>query len=150
MSEKIEIIDELLKSVHKSLGSLIAEVLRPEAYPQPVMHIMRHVHRHPGSTVSEIARRTGIAKSNVSTVVEDLAGEGLLNKQPDERDRRLVRIYPTQKADEFFRQHQLLIRHRLEEVFASVPSQKLDEIIDGLTLLKTTLDQQTSTTAERR
>lgn len=58
--------------------------------------IVEHVARHPGSTISAIARETGLAQSRVSTVVRHLSDERVFVCSKDSKDRRqtLVALSP--------------------------------------------------------
>lgn len=54
--------------------------------------IVEHVARFPGSTVTAIARDTGLAQSRVSTVVRDLAKAHVFDCVKDEADRRQTHV----------------------------------------------------------
>ncbi|MFD4230430.1 MarR family winged helix-turn-helix transcriptional regulator [Streptomyces sp. NPDC058545] len=52
---------------------------------------------HPGTTVGEIAARTGLPQSQVSAAVARLEQAGSVNTEPDPADRRRRLIRPTAK-----------------------------------------------------
>ncbi|GAB7184754.1 helix-turn-helix domain-containing protein [Kitasatospora sp. Ki12] len=70
---------------------------RPEAAARgsvrPVLVTLGDVLAHPGATVGEIAARTGLPQSQVSTAVARLVEAGSVDTEPDpaDRRRRLVR-----------------------------------------------------------
>jgi DNA-binding MarR family transcriptional regulator len=52
----------------------------------------------PGITVNELARRVDMPKSQVSLLVARLQREGIVRKEGDPNDRRLVRVFPTDEG----------------------------------------------------
>ncbi len=56
------------------------------------LSVLEDISRNPGATISEITRRTGLAQSLVSRVTRAMADAGALTIEPDETDRRKVRI----------------------------------------------------------
>jgi DNA-binding MarR family transcriptional regulator len=54
--------------------------------------IVEHVARHPASTITDIARETGLAQSRVSTVVRHLSDERVFVCSKDDKDRRQTRV----------------------------------------------------------
>lgn len=59
---------------------------------------MRLLVRQPGLSVSEVASALDLQSSNVSTAMRSLAARGLIERRRDERDGRVTRLYPTDKA----------------------------------------------------
>ena len=53
----------------------------------------------PGLTQKEIADKVGIEGATLVPVIDKMEKEGLLKRKPDSDDRRVNRIYLTQKAD---------------------------------------------------
>ncbi|KKM11126.1 hypothetical protein SY88_10370 [Clostridiales bacterium PH28_bin88] len=141
MAERHEEFLELLHAVHRGLFEQIKDVLDKYGLPPASRAVMRQVHHNQGITVSEVSRRTGMVKSHVSKTVDSLVEQGFLEKRPDPSDQRLIRLYITEKAGEHFGQIQVEIRHRLSEVIAEFPEEKIEAITDGLRTLKAILEQ---------
>ena len=53
----------------------------------------------PGLTQKEIADKVGIEGATLVPIIDKMEKEGLLKRKPDSNDRRVNRIYLTQKAD---------------------------------------------------
>jgi DNA-binding MarR family transcriptional regulator len=66
--------------------------------PHSEFEVIRTVSDNPSITVSEVARLLGLQASNVSTTVRHLVDRGLIERVPDERDRRATRLRLTAKA----------------------------------------------------
>jgi DNA-binding MarR family transcriptional regulator len=60
--------------------------------------ILAQLWHEDGLSQQEISRRSGVAKPNVTTMVDALEEESYIVRIPDQIDRRINRIYLTQKA----------------------------------------------------
>lgn len=63
-----------------------------EAVNAGELAVLEDVARNPGSTMSDITARTGLAQSLVSRIVHGMADAGALTIHTDQQDRRKVRI----------------------------------------------------------
>ncbi len=54
---------------------------------------------HPGITQKEIADRVGIEGATLVPIIDKMESDDLLIRKPDEKDRRVNRIYLTSKSD---------------------------------------------------
>jgi len=82
---------ELAWTIHKRTPD------RAGVGPLPTVEValLKQIIDEPGSTVGELASALGIAQPNASAALRDLVGRGLAVRVADERDRRTVRIEPT-------------------------------------------------------
>lgn len=144
MTDRIEALARLLEKVHRDMFELTRGIIRHSEVSPPGMGILVQTVATPGSTVSDIARRTGIAKSHVSNTVEHLAGCGFVEKRSDPDDQRLVRIYPTAKAKSHLNLVHEAVRRRLSAALAALPEDRIEDIIGGLETLQATLDNAKS------
>src|SRR5215468_5511211 len=62
--------------------------------------LVRTVRRNPGISVAEAAAELGLVANTVSTLVGQLTERGLLERRPDESDRRIARLTLTEPARE--------------------------------------------------
>ncbi|WP_328484158.1 MarR family winged helix-turn-helix transcriptional regulator [Streptomyces sp. NBC_00377] len=60
-----------------------------------VLVVLGDLLSHPGTTVGEIAARTGLPQSQVSTAVARLEQAGSVDTEPDPADRRRRLVHPT-------------------------------------------------------
>lgn len=84
----------------------VGRELRLRPYPDVVeltaseAHVMRHIDHHPGVTPSELARATGLQRSNMSTALRTLENRGFVERRTDPHDARGVNLFPTRRAAE--------------------------------------------------
>jgi MarR family transcriptional regulator, temperature-dependent positive regulator of motility len=62
--------------------------------------VMRVINRHPGASAREVSEATLLASSNFSRVLRGLEFKGLISRDVDRRDARVVRLFPTERARE--------------------------------------------------
>ncbi len=60
--------------------------------------ILAQLWNEDGLSQQEISKRSGVAKPNVTTMVDTLEAESYIVRVPDQTDRRVNRIFLTQKA----------------------------------------------------
>jgi len=61
-------------------------------------HVMRHIDHHPGVTPSDVARATGLQRSNLSTALRGLERRGFVERRADPHDARGINLFPTDRA----------------------------------------------------
>jgi DNA-binding MarR family transcriptional regulator len=142
MAERHEELVELLQAVNRGIYEQIKDVLAKHGLPSASMVVMHHVHKEQGITISELSRRTGLAKSHVSKTIDSLTEQGFIEKRPDPADHRLVRLHTTEQADQHFGQMQGDLRARLSGVVAALPDDKVDAVIQALQVLRGVLAEE--------
>ena len=84
----------------------VSRELRLHAYADVVeltpseAHVMRHIDHHPGVTPSDLARATGLQRSNMSTALRALERRGFVERRADPHDARGINLFPTDRAAE--------------------------------------------------
>lgn len=142
MSYEHERLVDLLHDVNRKMAEHVREVFRDREIPVAFRAVGAVLMSEPGVTVSDLARRTGMAKSHISNTVEEMSRRGWVEKRADPRDQRRLRLYLTQAATEHrWRQVREAVRERLAELVAEIPDDKAAALIDGLQTLKAALER---------
>ncbi|MET7978405.1 MarR family transcriptional regulator [Streptomyces mirabilis] len=98
-----ESFPEALADVLAGVQRLIRRRLRGGTTAPPLrgaeVELLRLVVARPGIGVSEAAKELYLAGNSVSTLVNQLARDGYLNRETDPADRRAARLLPTPAAD---------------------------------------------------
>lgn len=58
-----------------------------------------HVCKRPGISQDQLARHICVNKSNITRQLSALEQSGFVRREPDPDDRRVLRVYPTDKAE---------------------------------------------------
>ncbi len=139
MAERHELLMELLREVNKRIFDLVHQEAGSPGLGTAHIMIMGEMVEHPGSTISELARAVGLAKSHVSTTVEHLTRRDWLEKRADDNDLRLVRIFPTKRSLEQFRVIDAAVRQRMNSALSAIPEQQVSDMLTGLMALRAVL-----------
>jgi DNA-binding MarR family transcriptional regulator len=86
--------------------------------------------------VSEIAEKLQMQTSNVSTAVRSLVQRGLVERHPDERDRRVVLLHPTARARAERRAIEDAIAAKVIAALETVPADDLRALQDAAPVLR--------------
>jgi DNA-binding MarR family transcriptional regulator len=144
LSDRSEKLIGLLKDVNRALHDIARSVFHEYGLARPAALVIREIDRHPGITVSALARTTGLAKSNVSKSVDVLVEMGFVEKRSDPLDQRLSPLYATDRAQAHFREMWSEVIKRLSNVITALSEDELDSIIASLQTLKEVIDKNGS------
>ncbi|GAA3114379.1 DNA-binding MarR family transcriptional regulator [Kribbella aluminosa] len=99
--------EALAEELLAALGLVRRHLRRSVGRPFPLSslsdsqsELIRTVRRNPGISVAEAADGLGLVANTVSTLVGQLTERGLLQRTPDESDRRVARLTLTDPARE--------------------------------------------------
>ena len=68
-------------------------------------YCLQTLRRHSGNmTMTELANFAGMPKQQMSKIVDKLVDGGFAERLSDPNDRRIIRLRPTERADEYVRQ----------------------------------------------
>lgn len=132
MQTRHELLIELLQEVNRGFREHIGEVLAGYKLPVAALTVLKMIREKPGITVSELARRTGFAKSNVSNVIDWLGRQGWVEKRADRTDRRILHLHLTDSAAGFLTAVKAEVRRRIGDLVAGIPENRTGELIEGL------------------
>lgn len=96
---ELESLPELIFEVADVLNLRAAGEAGLVDLPTSELTILRLVTVFPGCGVVFLTDRTRMHQANVSATVRSLVGRGLVVKETDERDRRAVRLFPSEQAN---------------------------------------------------
>jgi DNA-binding MarR family transcriptional regulator len=106
------------------------------ALPHSELEIMRLLVRQPGLSVSEVASALDLQSSNVSTAMRSLAARGLIERRRDERDGRVTRLYPTDKAIAHRDEQETAWGEELTRRLAQLPDTKRERLLGAAQALE--------------
>ena len=134
-----EIVD-LLRDVARGFRRQHVELAVGEQFPFPVYGLslaaVREISEHPGITVNELARLTGLPKSRVSVLMTRLAAQRIVRKDSDEHDSRLVRLRITPEGRQYVADWTVASQRAIGALLQPLGDDELDIIARGLAALQ--------------
>lgn len=107
-----------------------------EPLPHSEFEVIRTVGDHPGISVSETAHLLALQPSNVSTTVRKLVERGLIDRAPDEHDRRCIRLRLTPKAAEHKKMIDAAWTDGVRQQFAQMTDEEVATLVKAGPLLQ--------------
>ena len=133
-------IIELLRDVVRGFRRQHVRLAAGEQFPFPVYGLslaaVREISEHPGITVNELARLTGLPKSRVSVLMTRLAARRIVRKDSDEHDSRLVRLHITPEGRQCVADWTAASRRAIGTLLQPLGDDELDIIASGLAALR--------------
>jgi DNA-binding MarR family transcriptional regulator len=103
----------------------------------PRFDLMAQLERYPeGLKMNELSRLLMVTGGNVTAIVDQLEGEGLVERLDDADDRRAFRIRLTKSGDKSFAEMARAHEHWVVELLAGLTSRERDELLKLLAKLK--------------
>jgi len=106
----------------------------------PQLRALGFMARRPGCTMGELAESLGIRQNAATGLADRLVQHGLLEREADPEDRRLVRLRLTERGDHAREACRSERRRRVEEALRRLSAAQQGQIAAALLLLCQALD----------
>ncbi|MEM6264987.1 MAG: MarR family transcriptional regulator [Bacteroidota bacterium] len=104
--------------------------------------VLLHIDEKNGTPATKIAPLMGMEPRSLSRILARMEQEGLIRREPDANDRRMVRIFPTDMGLEIKAAVKEEVIAFNKELYGRIPAHKLDtffEVLDNIQhIIKTT------------
>lgn len=136
-----EQLAELLHDINRGMGKYARDIFAANDLPFSLFMISKHIKAEPGITVSEMARRTGIAKSHISNQIRKLEERGWVEKRLDVNDQRIIRLYLSKEGSSEMVVMRNKIRQQFSSLLSEIPPQRAEELASDLAEIKIIIDK---------
>nr|MDA8344134.1 MarR family transcriptional regulator [Thermaerobacter sp.] len=143
MQDLEDLLLELVQALHRRMLECVLPIAREHDLSHMAMLVLRVIQSSPGETVSDLSRRTEIAKSHISNTVELLSQQGFVEKRTDPQDRRLVHLFPTARAQALVQALLVETHQSLSEVLDAVDPQTVASLLNNLREVLAAFEQHT-------
>ena len=114
--------------------------LEDNGVTMPQLALLDWIAAAPGCRVQEIAAGLGLTAPTVSVGVRRLEAAGLLDRRPDPRDGRAIRLFLTERGQALQEQAHAFRREKMRRILAGLTAEESDTLL--------TLLERAITTAE--
>lgn len=125
-------ITHLWHQVSRAVHDRLRTAFRGSCLPPMALHLLRKIRQDPGLTVSELGRRSNLAKSYISRTTEQLVSLGYVEKRADEADQRLTRLHVTKTAHDIMTEMAEMAAEAWGEILADMPEEHVATLTAGL------------------
>lgn len=129
----------LMHDVSRLRRSAFDEFMRPIGLTRSQWWILAHLSRHDGMIQSDLANVLDLGKAALGGLLDRLEASQLIERRPDETDRRVKRIYLTGKGSQTIQEMQVKSHDISERILAGLSPEARKALADSLTLVKSNL-----------
>jgi len=90
----------LLAKAYQKAHGRFKEMLKPYGLTNLQHLVLEGLWHESGQTAAELGKMLVMDKATLSGVLDRMSDAGWIEKQPDTVDRRVVRLFPTRRADD--------------------------------------------------
>ena len=141
--EAQEHVFTLLRSVQREFRRQYVQLASDRGLPFPLagpgLTLLQEISEHPGVTLNEVARLTGLPKSRVSVLMSGLAAQGVVRKDSDSHDSRLVRLRITPEGSGHIAEWSALAQQAMGHLLQPLSDEELVVVAQGLAALQRAL-----------
>lgn len=98
-------MDSLMRSInrtHRCSKRYYNEKLNADGITGNQQIYLFQICRHPGISQEQLSQRIAVNKSNVTRQLASLEQNGFIRRQPLEEDKRVLQVFPTEKAESLY------------------------------------------------
>ena len=108
----------------KAVVRELTRLLEPFGLKIAQLDVLMNVYRHPGLSQHEVARKLLVGRSNITMLLPQLERQGLLRRETDARDKRVMRLTLTREGEVLLMEALDVYRGLIDRVMAqSTPAE---------------------------
>lgn len=89
-----------LVRAEKAVVRELTRALAPLNLKLGQLDVLMNLYRHPGQSQHDLARRLLVGRSNITMLLPQLEKQGLLRRESDAQDKRIMRMHLTKAGEE--------------------------------------------------
>ncbi len=101
-----------------------------------ILGVLMHNESLPISVVGDILY---ISRPNMTSYIDRLVNDGMVQRIPDGQDRRIIRIKITPQGMDFIKKSRVLVEENMLENLSPLNSEELEDLYQAINIIKTTL-----------
>lgn len=131
-------LNDISDNLYLLLFSLNKHIFNPNALtkkfniPHSHIKVLFYLIHHGPISISKMAKELCISKPNMTPVIDKLVEEGLVTRDYDPTDRRVILIQTTPKALEFLKETQDYVKEIIKEKLSSLNDEDINTLSTSL------------------
>jgi DNA-binding MarR family transcriptional regulator len=115
-------------AVERALGAALLPLdLKPAQ-----LDVLMNLYRHPGISQHDLARKLLVGRSNITMLVPQIESRGLLRREGDEKDRRILRLTLTAEGEALLMRALKVYMALIEKAMATASPSDCDFVGDHM------------------
>jgi DNA-binding MarR family transcriptional regulator len=126
----------LIRKIRKRLHQEYHTVAEKHGLTIPQLHTLVHLWHRDNQSISELCSKLDLAASTISGIIDRLEYKGLVIRERDEIDRRVVTVQLTTEGSALKTKLSHIIEQEyLTGIFAQIDAQTCEQLVKGLRLI---------------
>ncbi len=130
--ENIEELTRLLIEFYERFSSWEQGVVRETGLTLPRMHTLEIIGASGELRMKELAEKMGVTTGSLTVLVDRLVRAGLVERRPDEKDRRSIRVGLTPEGQKHFEGHHKLHLQLSQDIAGALSPEEAERFPDML------------------
>ena len=116
----------------KAIVRALTKALQPFDLKIAQLDLLMNLYRHPGASQHDIARKLLVGRSNVTMLMPQMEKQGLIVREADAKDKRVLRLRLTPKGEDVLLQALKAYTALIDRVMASSTPAQCDSMGDTM------------------
>lgn len=121
-----------LVRAEKAVVRELTRALAPLDLKIAQLDVLMNLYRHPGMSQHDVARRLLVGRSNITMLLPQLEKQGVLRRESDPKDRRVMRLYLTPAGEALLMKALKIYNGLIERVMAQSTARECDTMGDQM------------------
>lgn len=113
----------------------LGRALAPLDIKPPHLDILVNLYRFEGISQQELARKLLVGRSNMSMLLPQMEKRGLLERRPDQRDKRVLRLFLTAEGRDLSERAMQIQTGLIERTLSATPIDECQRLAENMDLL---------------
>ena len=106
------------------------------------LDVLMNIYRHPGASQHDVARRLLIGRSNITMLLPQLEKQGLIRREGDAKDKRVMRLTLTEDGEARLMQALKIYSALIDKVMAQSTPAQCDAMGDQMRRIEDVLKEE--------
>jgi DNA-binding MarR family transcriptional regulator len=117
-----------LVRAEKAVVAALSKALQPLDLKLAQLDMLMNLYRHPGMSQHDLARKLLVGRSNITMLLPQLEKRGLLTRENDAKDKRIMRLTLTGDGEELLMEALHIYNGLIETVMAQTSPSECDRM----------------------
>ncbi|KAA8745371.1 MarR family winged helix-turn-helix transcriptional regulator [Paenibacillus sp. UASWS1643] len=141
MEQYIDVYSQFVQSINTSIEAIQKNIFKDSLVTPDQFNILNEINVRGICTSSMLAKETNVKKSTITATINRLVEKGVVNRIPDEQDRRIIILQLTEKGQQILIEGRARIFDALMPLRNSLTMEEFENLNTSLSSIAAQLKQ---------
>jgi len=97
------------------------------------------IEQYDNPSMSALSKKLNVSKTQMTSRIDKLANDGLIERVPDENDRRVLRIVLTTEGENFIKKSHKTVNEGMNQLLSPLNLKEVEELSKSIEIIKNTV-----------